>query len=60
MQGQTLLKSVWKVHQAAWPSLFNLVANNDSRLVLVYSLYSIMIHTFIPEVKLSDVLFDNH
>ena len=45
--------------------LLCLVANNDSRLVLVTgtgtgSLYSIMIHTFIPEVKLSDVLFDNH
>ena len=39
---------------------------HDSRLVLVYTgtgtgiVYSIMIHTFIPEVKLSDVLFDNH
>ena len=34
--------------------LLCLVANNDSRLVLV------LVHTFIPEVKLSDVLFDNH
>ena len=42
--------------------LLCLVANNDSRLVLavVLIVYSIMIHTFIPEVKLSDVLFDNH
>ena len=49
------------VQQAAWPSLFSIeLTMHDSRLVLVLVVYSIMIHTFIPEVKLSDVLFDNH